>query len=244
MLKPYNRGMNFSSDRSQHGNALWFILVAIVLLGALTVLLSRSGTSVNQSGDVEQARIRAGQIMRWAKGIEVTLEQMKLRGISESNISFENDVTATDYTNADCTTNDCKIFANGGGGQTYLAPSLGMNDGSEWIFTGANNVGTVDYPIGTTESRAGNDLILLLPDANETLCLQINRELGIGTSGMLPEDSTGISTEAFTGTYNSTLVVLDGDGAPFELNGRSSGCFVDTNPNPDVIYFYYVVLAR
>jgi hypothetical protein len=120
--------MNTDSRTSQHGNALWFILVAIVLLAALTILLNRSGTNVDQSGDVEQQRVKASQILRWAKGIESTVEQMKLRGISESDISFENTVTAQDYSNAACDAhkdpNDCKIFATGGGGQNYLTPTI------------------------------------------------------------------------------------------------------------------------
>jgi hypothetical protein len=96
---------------------------------------------------------------------------MKLRGISESDISFENTVTAQDYSNALCDAhkdpNDCKIFATGGGGQNYLNPPSGSAAaGSEWIFTGANNVGTAAYPIGTTAAGTGNDLILLLPNAN------------------------------------------------------------------------------
>lgn len=241
--------MDTASRTSQHGNALWFILVAIVLLGALTVLLSRSGTSVDQSGDVEQLRIKAGQIIRWAKGIESTIEQMKLRGISESDISFENTVTAQDYSSALCDAhkdpNECKIFATGGGGQSYLNPPSGSAEaGSEWIFTGANNVGTTAYPVGTTAAGTGNDLILLLPGANTALCNQINRDLEIGASGTLPADATGIALTPFTGTYNAGLVIIDGDGAPFELNGKASGCFTDTNANPDVTYFYYVVLAR
>lgn len=243
----YTRAMNSTSRTSQHGNALWFILVAIVLLAALTVLLSRSGSNVDQSGDVEQQRIKASQILRWAKGIESAIEQMKLRGISERDISFENTVTAQDYSNALCDAhadpNECKIFATGGGGQNYLNPPSGSAaTGSEWIFTGANNVGTTAYPIGTTAAGTGNDLVLLLPNANAALCAQINRDMEIASP--IPTDATGIALTPFVGAYNAALVVIDGDATPFELNGKASGCFTDTIPNPDVTYFYYVVLAR
>jgi len=237
------------ASNNQSGNALWFILVAIVLLGALTVLLSRSGTSVNQSGDVEQARIRAGQIMRYAKGLESAIDQMKMRGISENAISFENDDTAQDYTNPSCNldTNgdpmiDCKVFANGGGGQTYNKPPTGTNDGSEWIFTAANNVGTIDYPIGTTTARSGNDIIMLLPNANIDMCIQANKDLGIAIDSTIPEDDTGIAFTPFIGTFDASLVVLDGDATPFEFDGKASGCFVDGGSG--ITYFYYVLLAR
>jgi hypothetical protein len=181
--------------------------------------------------------------MRYAKGIEATIDQMKLRGISESIISFENDDTATDYTNPGCSVNDCKVFANGGGGQVYKKPS-GANDGSDWIFTGANNVGTDAYPVGTTAARTGNDLIMLLPNATPELCIQANKDLGVAVDSTIPQDDTGVVTTPFTGTYDNTLVTIDGDPAPFELDGHPAGCFIDTAANPDVTYFYYVLLAR
>ncbi len=233
------------SASAQNGNALWFILVAIVLLGALTILLTRSGTSVNQSGDVEQLRIKAGQIMRWARGIETAIDQMKMRGVSESSLSFENSTTATNYAHVACTINDCKVFAAGGGAQNYLNPPTGTNDGSsDWIFTGGNNVGTSAYPIGTTAARSGNDLVILLPNANAAMCNQINRDLQIGTGGALPNDDTGVDVTPFTGSFANALVTIDGDPAPFELDGKPAGCFTDTAANPDVTYFYYVVLTR
>ncbi len=233
---------------NESGNALWFILIAVVLLGALTLLLSRSGSSVTQSGDVEQARILAGQAMRYAKGLESAIQQMKMRGISESDLSFENDDTATDYTNAACTVDDCRVFVSGGGGQSYIKPPTGANDGSDWIFTGANNVGTAAYPVGTTAFGMGNDIVMLLPAANRDMCIQINKDFGIGTAGSIPVDETGIALAAFTGSFAASLTVIDGDAAPFELDGHTAGCFADGLGTPaltdDIIYFYYVLLAR
>ena len=231
---------------SENGNALWFILVAIVLLGALTILLSRSGSSVNQSGDVEQMRIKASNVLRYAKGIESAIEQMKLNGISENEISFQNPTTATNYTNGSCDTAadqhfpECKIFDVGGAGQTYLAPPPGSNDGSEWIFTGANNVAGA----GTSAALTGNDLVMLLPNADTALCLQINRDLDVDSSGEIPVDADAAALGAFTGTFANTLTVLDGNGsAPLELDGHGAGCFTDSSVG-NVTYFYYVLLAR
>lgn len=228
----------------QSGNALWFILIAIVLLGALTMLLSRSGDSVTQSGDVERMRILSSQMMRYAQGLQAAIDQMTMRGVSESDISFQNSVTTVNYTNAACTVSDCKLFDAGGGGQEYRAPPAGANDGSEWIFTGANNVGTAANAIGSTAAGTGNDLVMLLPNVKSDLCVQINREIGVGTAGTLPEDATGIDATPFTGTFAAALDIIDGDPAPFELDGKSAGCFTDTAPDPDVVYYYYVLLGR
>lgn len=228
---------------SEKGNALWFILVAIVLLGALTVLLSRSGSSVNQSGDVEQMRVKVSQVLRFAKGFESAAEQMKLNGISENEISFQNGITSTSYTNSNCDDDadpnfpECRLF-DIGAGLTYMAPPPGTNNGSEWLFTGANNIGD----IGTTAAGTGNDLIMLLPYANTNFCLQINRDLNVDSSGTIPSDANSVMAAAFTGTYLSGLNVIDGDSSlPLELNGKTAGCFIDDN---NTSYFYFVILAR
>ena len=126
---------------NERGNVLWFILIAVALLGAITMVLSRGGSSVDQAGDIENRRVQSTQILRYTKSIEAAIQEMKLRGVSENDISFENAETAVDYTNANCTVTDCRLFDVGGAGLNYRDfPSA--NDGSEWIFTGANNVGT------------------------------------------------------------------------------------------------------
>lgn len=226
------------------GNALWFILIGVVLLGVLTMVLSRSGSSVDQTADIEQLRVASGQLLRYAQSVESTIHEMKLRGVSENDISFANAITATDYTNANCTTTDCLIFDVGGGGLTYRNFDT-LNGGDDWIFTGANNVGTTAGPIGTTADGTGNDLVMFLPNVSESLCIQINRDLGVGTAGTLPTETTGIDTTAFTGAYpTGGPNILDGDPTPFELDNEKAGCFIDAPPNPDVIYFYYTVLER
>lgn len=233
---------------NESGNVLWFILVGVVLLGLLTMILSRSGSNVDQTGDFEQQRIKSGQILRYAKSIEAAIQEMTLRNVSENDISFENSTTSTDYTNDNCDgANDrsypgCLLFDIEGAGLTYRNfPEA--NDGSDWIFTGANNVGTTAGPVGSTADVSGNDIIMLLPNMNESLCIQINRDLGVGTAGTLPVDTTGIDTTEYTGVFaDSGPILLDGDPTPFELDNHYAGCFTDANAS--VTYFYYVVLAR
>jgi len=229
-------------QRTERGNALWFILVGVIMLGALTMMLSRSGSSVDQSGDVEQLRIKMSQVLRYGKSLESGIQNLILQGASENTISFENSETTTDYTNARCTQDLCMLFESGGAGLSYQSPPSGVNDGSDWIFTAANNVGTSTRPVGTHGARSGNDLIMLLANANSSFCKQVVKDVGIDASGTTPVDTTGISTAAFTGTYNNALVEIDGDPSPFELEGANAGCFTDDNSG--IRYFYYVILAR
>lgn len=229
---------------AENGNVIWFIMVAIILLGGLTMLLTRTGSSVQQSGNVEQARLLSGQVLRYAQSIRATIDDMRLRGISENELSFTHDDDEDgDYDNPSCASTSCQIFDVNGGGITFRAPPARAHKGEGWIFTGDNNVGSAEKPVETTRGRSGNDLLMLLPHADESMCAQINRELNVGTPGTLPEDRSGIGTEPFKGTFLSTLTILEGDPKNL-LDGHEAGCFKDTSSNPDVIYFYYVLLAR
>lgn len=231
---------------SESGNVLWFILIAIALIGILTGILTRSGSSVDQSGDVEQSRIKASSIMRYAKGIEEAITQMSMRGVSESEVSFENTQTEVDYTNPRCTRDECRLFHVRGGGQSYIAPPAGTGSAREWLFTGYNNVGNERGPVGTTEDRRGNDLLIMLTGVPKGLCVQINRDLGIANpGGAPPRDEGGIGLEPFTGDYHEAggqMPVIDADPQPFELNRKQTGCFYDSNSSQ--LIFYHAVLVR
>lgn len=238
------------THKFETGNALFFILIAVVLLGLLTMVLSRGGSNTEQTGSFEQNRVQIGQLLRYTKSIEAAIQQMKLRDVSENDISFANTTTATDYTNANCddatdrSFPNCLLFDVEGAGLTYRNFPR-VNDGSDWIFTGANNVGTAAGPVGSTVDTRGNDIIMLLPNVNSDLCIQINRDLEVGIAGTLPLETTGIDTTEFIGTFaTGGPTILDGDPTPFELDNQSAGCFTDTNPDPDVTYFYQVILAR
>lgn len=229
----------------ESGNVLWFILIAVTLLGLLTMVLSRGGSSTEQTASFEQQRIASGQVLRYAKSIEAAIQEMRLRDVSENDISFANAVSATDYTNANCDTvadpsfPGCLLFDVDGAGLEYRNFSS-VNDGSDWVFTGANNIGTTAGPIVSTASGTGNDLVMLLPNMDTDLCVQINRDLGVGTAGTLPVDGDDADTTAFVGAY-ATGGPLVLDGTSQELNNQPAGCFTDDS---GVTYFYYVVLAR
>ncbi len=226
------------------GNAIWFILLAIVLIGALTMTLSRGGSSVDQSGDFERARVIVTQMMRYAKGLEVAVQNMQMRGISESDISFENAVTTTDYSHANCdsaTRKECLVFHVEGGGMTYQAPPSRAASATEWIFTGDINVGSTAGPVGTTAAATGNDLLIVLEGVRKAVCIQLNREVDVDNpGGDPPVDTTGVSYGAYGGSFSGNKV-LEGDPGT-DLNRKRTGCYYDDGT--DKYYFYHVLLVR
>jgi len=239
---------HMGTRQNEQGGVLWFILISVALIGILTAMLNRSGSSVDQAGNIEQMNIRISKVLRFAKSIESAVQNMKLNGISENDISFENSVTVEDYTNTGCDAAadqpwpSCLVFDERGAGLVYQKFS-DLNDGSDWIFTGAINVGNADNPVGTYGSAVGNDLVMLLPNVSLSFCKQLNTQYGVGVAGTLPIDMSGVETNAFIGTFTG-LSVLDGDPNPFELNSEPMGCFIDGNAAPNVRYFYYTLMAR
>lgn len=204
---------------AERGSALWFILIAIVLIGLLTVMLSRSSTNVDQSGDVETIRIKISQMLRFTKGVQSAVETMTMNGISESDLSFA--IDGSDNTNCGTDT-DCRVFHANGGGLNRQNPPTGAG-ATAWLVVGTNNVRN----IGT----AAPDLILVLRNVPAAYCTQINRILSFAT----PADDADVDFTAFAGSFPAAATqTLD------EANGANAACLVTGTEN----FFYQVLLAR
>lgn len=216
----------------EQGNVLWLILIGVALLSALTIVLSKSGSNVDQSGNVEQQRVKISQLLRSAKSIEAALQEMRLRGVSENDISFWNDSNNdgtednTDtYFNANCTIDDCHVFNAGGGGLRWPEIPNGMSNASDWIFNARNIVDRVG-----DNSRA--DLIMILPQIRSSTCTQINRMLNVTFAGT----ESGVDFDPFDGGYNIAQTI---DIA----NAQEAGC-IEYNTGTDTEPFFYYVLVK
>lgn len=234
----------------ERGNAIWFILLAIALMAALTMTLTRGSDTGGQSGDIERARVQASEIMRYASGLRTAVDQMNMRGVSENEISFENNFVSG-YQNALCpdANGPCRVFGTGGAGQSYQQPRAAWLDAAqdtrasygEWYITG--DVCVQDVGSGSTgcnaDSDTGNeDLVLILPWIKQDVCAQINATLSI----------PGIPVEA--GAWSATWPKFQGsfvDGVMLNQPGRVAGCIAGSGaamPPANTYSFYQVLLAR
>ena len=247
---------NTHQNTSESGNAFWFILLAIALLVALTVTITKSGENTEETGQRDRDRIQASDIMRQAKTMENAIQQMRLAGIPENDISFENSFVSG-YQNASCPDGQpCRIFGSGGAGLSYKLPPSDWLDGSqnaqdlygEWYFfatTCVPGIGTGDS--GCNADAASTELIVALPWISKSLCLEINRMVGIPnlTNPVLPPENVGSAYSAgldkFTGTYTASSIINSNANA---FLGKPSGCFAgDTDPDTGY-HFYHVLIAR
>lgn len=212
----------------ERGSALWFILIGVVLIGVLTAVMSRSGSSVNQSGEVEQASIKISQMLRFAKGLQSAAERMQLQGLSVSDLDFaydtDPDENGLEHDNTNCSENSCRIFHAEGAGIGYENPPAGVSGADAWLITASNDI----EGVGSTDP----DLVLMLRDMNSSICSQINARLGV-----TPVEDAGVDFTPFTGAYTDEETL---DGAA----RKEAGCFKFGSSSPYEEIFYHVLVAR
>lgn len=211
----------------QRGNALWFILLAIALLAALTIAITRTGDNVQQSGQAERSTVDAARIIRDGKAMEVAVQTMTSRGVSQSDICFDADFWGhDDYDFGACADTSNRVFAPEGAGLTQPRTAPGQTI----AYTGTMAIDGVGSP--------APDLVFVISGIDKTNCLRINRMLGIADiAGGPPTVTNPLTTDEFTGTYTTGNTVT----APGILR-KIAGCVTGT---PDAVHHYYhTLIAR
>lgn len=253
-----------SHRNGQSGNAFWIILLAIALLVAMTITVTRSTESTQDTGRRDRNRIMASDILRQGKSLQQAVQQLSQRGVAENQMNFDNDVVAG-YANTRCgnaalNTDDlpCGLFKVEGTGLAYKIPPAEWLDGTqlaqslygEWYFY-ANaciaDVGTGGAGCNATDSAT--ELIAALPWITEGLCIEINRQAGVAnlTGPVRPPVLSGSAYPAaltrFTGTFTADSEITAAGGA---FTGHQAGCFQGAAGSvPDGGYhFYQVLVAR
>ncbi|PCJ97844.1 MAG: hypothetical protein COA45_09150 [Zetaproteobacteria bacterium] len=231
--------------QNQSGNVLWFILLAVALLAFLTGIISRNTSSVEQTGNVEQARIKATAILRYAKSIETTVQNMLLNGISENDLDFVAISAAHDNTN--CNSSDCEVFNVAGGGLAYRTPAELLSDTTHtdiWHISTENRV----YQFGCegTNNRC-TELLLLAKNIPQSICLQINKILSItNTGGDAPQILDIQEGTAYTGTYSASINTssIGGTNEAPEVQGKPAGCIHEFGSGQNIYHFYQILIPR
>ena len=211
---------------TQNGNALWFILIAIGLMGLLTVMLSRTSNTTNETGSYEQNQISASNVLSYAKSIENAVQSLILRGCSENEISFENNSVAG-YANANAPTDQsCHVFDAGGAGLV-------------WEDFDPANPNMITGSIAVTNLGSSNpELILSQGRLSEEQCKQANRSLG--RSATAPTDTAIGTPVQYTGSFTGVVEFGDDDASLVE---QRSFC-ISYGDAVDRYYLYHVLVVR
>lgn len=225
--------------RQESGGILLYILLGVVLIGALTIALRNSGGGM-QNIDREDMILKAGQAQRYGGELSASINDLLAAGISEADIRFAHPDAPADY-GAITTTPTQQVFGKTGGKASYREPPIGVNDGSPWEFFATTRIPQV----GSDNA----ELIAVLPNVTEEFCNAMNSQIGF-TKGTQPTDSaTGSTPDCVMGAAANRFTGTFSDAAP---NVLDSGTFSRLPAMQACVYcasgatyqYYYVLMAR
>ncbi len=233
--------MKQNNSTPESGNAFFIVMIGVILFAALMFTFSRGARQGGGNLSEKQAGIFASDILNYTQRVERGLARVYSKGFSENDISFENNISAANYANANCGAglNRCKVFLPAGGGATYkpLESSWSLSQ-TDWVFTGANGV----FGLGQdcAASRC-SELIMMIEDVPMSLCIAINEQVNLTSGGAAPPTDANVNPAIFTSTfaYAATDDIGDED---VTLNGVRTGCFLETGSGD--YYFYHTLLER
>lgn len=219
--------------QNEQGNALFLILIAVVLFAALSYAITQSNRSSGNAGR-ETNTISGTTLTQYTSGIRTGITRMLLRGTATSELLFDKPSDGN-YNSADPAVRARQVFHPDGGGVGYQATDQNLVNGviaeTASAYPGsATQFGNwhfiLDKPVQNIATNSG-EVVAILEDVKKGVCEQLNQQINGNTN--IP-----ISTSADAAMIDNTLLTGTGiDGQPF-------GCVKSTGTK----YYYYHVLAE
>lgn len=233
---------DLSPRAGQSGNVFLFILMGVALFGALMFTMSRGMNEGAGHLNKKQAALAATELITYVQQMERAVSRLQRKGVSENDISFEND-TVAGYENADCTTDSCKIFKPSGGGLSWKNPPEGVNNGYGWRFV-TDRVGMADN--SENFGTSAQELVMIFPYMDNDVCDQIN------------EDMNGLDVWESDGQHNGGYNIYSKFQGSYDTSSNGinranialppyTGCFCDDSGACDAEsprFFYHVLMVR
>ena len=232
---------------TENGNAIVMIMIAIALFAALGVAFSNTSRTSTSFISDEEAKAYANQIIAYGNEIKSAVKRLRLRGCSDTEISFENPVTAVNYNNPNAPANNsCHVFDGNGGGLQIQTPNIAL---SQPNFIG--NLEITDHGKTCSDSSCSDLFVgIRLADVGATaseiaqadnICAKINERLGHNDTlkdSLFGDDTQGGSPVwGFSGTYNYTDTINVAD-----INGLKNYCVRGVNTS--IVTYHQILIAR
>lgn len=224
--------------RSERGNILLIILIAILLYGMLTFAISNSDDSSTFSTDTEEFKAALGELYNYSNAMQQAVQKLKtINSCGDDDIDFfMSGITSANYQHA-ANNIRCKVFHPKGGAMNYNNVSDAISPLMEYHFTGMQTI----EGIGTSDAE-----LIMLAFVTQDACIQINRHFDITNPSSIPPADSDIAT-ASTQRFNGGNTASGGyDDAETQLLdvaqllGQRTGCVYDSS---DYI-FYHVLIPR
>lgn len=234
---------------AEKGNVLFIVLLAIALIGALTVAIQSGNNSETSNIDDETLAIRVSEVQRYASELERAVIFVTRNGISESDIRFAHPKANSDYGDLPAdTTPENQVFHAEGGGAEFRSPPNGINNGSPWEFYGTTALPNV--------GSSAADLIAVLPNVTQSFCERVNAVNNQDSDQ--PEDTGNTATSTSNAgacLYGGTHGRFDNavqfysspnttDSSTFTKLPAKQACVQCVGMSGAPYHFYHVILSR
>lgn len=203
---------------SQSGAVFYYILLAVVLVAALSYAVSNSNRASTGTLSADQAQIATNELLDYYNALSTSIQKLQLRGCDPSEISYEGADTggfgATDYDNTTAPTDEsCHIFSLSGGSLNYQTPSQIMLDQSQSSDPYFGHTYFIENSaINMLNSSGSHTNYAITPFVKEEICLEISKRI-INFDGIISDSGTNtINPDLFDGG------AIPSGGPPFNCN--------------------------
>lgn len=233
--------------RTQRGNILFLILLAVVLFAALSYAVTSSMRGGGKDASNESLKSQVATIQNFGLQIRSALMRMTLSGGFQLwQIDYSDGGNASDsIANSTCTVAACKLHDPAGGGiaGSPLSVKLRSEDSTcSSLYSGLYEFRNLSVKgIGLDDQR---DLVLTIPGISKAFCLAVNEASNTpNPSGSPPVNPTG-STLKYSGTLSQdvsmtmapTLGVTSSD-----IAGKQMFCAQQSN---NCFHLFYILAER
>ncbi|HPF78249.1 MAG TPA: hypothetical protein PLF01_03055 [Alphaproteobacteria bacterium] len=217
----------YLTQSSQKGNAMIYVLIALALLGFLTVTLSRQNNQADgQDLSDEQAELYANEIVQYASASRYAVEMMLSSGSEVNDLNF---ILPSDA-NFNTGSNIHKVFHPQGGGLNYQAElneDMVDNTGQPpgWYFTNSINV--------EWTPTTANDAIVSALRIKKAICESINKKITGSKDIPVLDEALGQVFKSTATVDLDTSICPGCDGYPMLCVANQGGTF----------YGFYSIIA-
>lgn len=235
--------------KSNSGNVLFLILIAVALFAALSYAVTSSSRGGGIDAKKDSSELIASEIMNYVSSLEQAVTRLRVsNGCSLSQISFENSVDIN-YTNTFSRTDkSCNVFHQNGGGMYWKKANqnwfVGTSVASTYASYQTTSYGQFYFPnsicvleVGTgvcPPDGTGNELVVGLAFLTEGICQAINDRLGTTMNVIVGSIlGKGDNSQRYRGQFPSSPMY-----AVLEATGQRTACMLTSKTG----YTFYHVL--
>lgn len=180
---------------TERGNALFLILIAVVLFAALSFAITQSNRSTGSSAGEETNTVSGSNVTQYASAVRTGITRMLVRGNVLEDLLFDQP-GASGYT----TNPTRQVFHPQGGAVVFQSPDSNLVEtGGQWYFFFANV-----KDMATTAL----DAVAVLTKVKRGVCQQINRNI-FGSTTVSALDTAITDATIIAATYDDSAPVAN-----------------------------------